>query len=91
MVRNLKPTSALELGSCVSISAAYQATAMKQNGIGKLITLEGSPGTAQVAEETLSSIGLENASVVVGRLPELLSKGVLGISGGGFLHDSVFE
>ena len=66
LIRKLKPASCVELGTCVGISASYQAAAMKLNGDGFLRTLEGSPEVAKIAAETLSGLDLENAEVVTG-------------------------
>ncbi len=76
LIRKLEPSSCVELGSCVGISASYQATALNMNGKGKLLTLEGSPEIAKVAEETLERLNLENASVVTGPFHKTF-KGVL--------------
>jgi predicted O-methyltransferase YrrM len=78
IVRTLRPRVALELGTCLGISAAYQASALRLNGSGKLITLEGSPAVAEIARRTLAGLALENSEVVVGRfadsLPDVLTK-----------------
>ncbi len=76
LIRKLEPSSCVELGSCVGISASYQASALKINEKGKLLTLEGSPEIAKIANETLESLNLQNASVVTGPFHETL-KGVL--------------
>jgi predicted O-methyltransferase YrrM len=74
VVKHVKPTSCVELGSCVGISAAYQAFAMQMNDQGYLYTLEGSPETAKIAAETLETLGLSNAEVVVGRFQDTLDE-----------------
>jgi predicted O-methyltransferase YrrM len=66
IIRKLSPRSCVELGSCVGISAAYQASALRLNGQGTLVTLEGSPEIAAIARETLEGFDLGNASVVTG-------------------------
>lgn len=66
IVRHLKPQSCIELGTCVGISASYQATALKLNGYGSIKTLEGSPEIAKIAGETLSDMEAENAEIVTG-------------------------
>ncbi len=76
LIRKLEPSSCVELGSCVGISASYQATALNINGKGNLLTLEGSPEIAQIAKETLESLNIQNASIVTGPFHETL-KGVL--------------
>lgn len=76
LIRKLKPVSAVELGSCVGISASYQAGALKMNGKGTLQTLEGSPEIAKIAKNTLSGLNLHNAMVVAGPFNKTL-QGVL--------------
>jgi predicted O-methyltransferase YrrM len=76
LIRKLTPSSCVELGSCVGISASYQAAALKINGKGNLYTLEGSPEIAKIAQETLESLNLQNAAVVTGPFHKTL-KGVL--------------
>lgn len=76
LIRKLEPSSCVELGSCVGISASYQASALKINEKGNLLTLEGSPEIAKIANETIASLNLQNASVVTGSFHETL-KGVL--------------
>lgn len=66
LIRNLKPVSCIELGTCLGISASYQAAALKINGKGDLFTLEGSPEIAKIAGETLSILGMENISIIIG-------------------------
>ncbi|MBN1844144.1 MAG: class I SAM-dependent methyltransferase, partial [Sedimentisphaerales bacterium] len=70
LIRRLEPVSCLELGTCVGISAAYQAAALALNGKGRLLNLEGSPQIARIAAETLTGLGLENASVNTGPFHE---------------------
>jgi predicted O-methyltransferase YrrM len=76
LIRKLEPSSCVELGSCVGISASYQAAALRINGKGTLLTLEGSPETAKIAKETIESLNLQNTSVITGPFQETL-KGVL--------------
>jgi predicted O-methyltransferase YrrM len=73
LIRKLQPSSCVELGTCVGISASYQATALALNGRGRLVTLEGSPEIAGIAEETLSGLNLQNVSVVPGPFHDTLN------------------
>lgn len=66
LIRSFVPKTCLELGTCMGISASYQASALKLNQHGKLITLEGSPSLVALAEQHLRSLGLDQASVVAG-------------------------
>lgn len=72
LIRKLEPSSCVELGTCVGISASYQATALTLNGKGHLLTLEGSPEIAKISKETLGGLNLRNASVVIGPFHETL-------------------
>lgn len=75
LVRTLKPTSGLELGTCLGLSAAYQAGAMQLNGRGRFITLEGSPGFAEIAAQTLATAELSGiASVRLGAFTSTIDK-----------------
>lgn len=98
LIRQLEPSSCVELGSCVGISAAYQGVALELNGKGSLTTLEGSPEIAQKAKETIENLDLLNTSVVVGPFHETLksvleaSKPVdLFFNDGHHDHDAVIE
>lgn len=70
IVRKLGVRSGVELGTCVGISASYQAGAQRLNGEGSFVTLEGCPETAKVATRTLEELGMNNARVVVGAFHE---------------------
>jgi predicted O-methyltransferase YrrM len=74
MVRTLKPSSCVELGTCLGISASYQAAALRLNGRGRLLSLEGSAEFARIATETLCGLDLDNAEVIVGPFHETLKE-----------------
>jgi predicted O-methyltransferase YrrM len=76
LVRALRPSSCVEVGSAAGFSAAYQAAALELNGGGRLISIEASPECAAIARETLSALGLERAEVLVGRGEERLREAV---------------
>lgn len=76
LARHLRPNVCIELGTCVGMSAAYQAAALQLNGRGRLITLEGAPELADLASSNLQQLGLSNARVVTGRFQDTLA-GVL--------------
>jgi len=58
LVRLLRPERALELGTGVGISAAYQGAALRLNGRGHLVTIEVSAARAEIAREVLSGLSL---------------------------------
>jgi predicted O-methyltransferase YrrM len=65
------------MGTSVGLSGAYIATALKANGSGKLITLEGCPSTAKLAEDTFLAVGVADmVSLIVGPFQSTLA-GVL--------------
>jgi prepilin-type processing-associated H-X9-DG protein len=76
LIRESRPESCLELGTNMGISAAYQASALKLNGAGTLVSLEGAKPRARTARRNLAELGLDNVEVVVGpfrdTLPEVL-------------------
>jgi predicted O-methyltransferase YrrM len=73
IVRALQPTSVLELGACVGISASYQSAALELNGDGRLVSLEGAPVLAARSRRSLEELGLAHrATVVEGRFADTL-------------------
>jgi predicted O-methyltransferase YrrM len=78
LVRTMQPSLCIEMGTAVGISAAYQAAALKLNGHGVLLTLEGATSLADIAKSNFQQLGLDTVEVVVGRfqdtLPDVLAK-----------------
>lgn len=72
LIRELEPDVCVEMGTCVGISAAYQAAALQLNGHGRLVTMEGAQPLARLSENNLIGLGLENARVVTGRFQDTL-------------------
>jgi len=73
LIRELRPESVLELGSCVGISACYQAAALELNGAGRLLTLEGAPVLAARSVRSIEELALAHrASVIEGRFQDTL-------------------
>lgn len=72
LIREFRPRNCLELGTCVGISAAYIASAMRLNGFGSLVTLEGVESLAQVAIQVLNLLGLKNTTVYQGAFDQSL-------------------
>jgi predicted O-methyltransferase YrrM len=72
-VRIIKPNVAVELGTCVGISGAYEAAALKLNGGGQLLTFEGADDAAHIAEDGFRALGLErHTKVIIGRFADTL-------------------
>jgi predicted O-methyltransferase YrrM len=74
LIREFKPKTAIELGTCLGISASYQAAALTINGSGKLITMEGSVELVEISKENFTNIGLINIEIVSGRFSDNLLK-----------------
>lgn len=74
LIREFKPLVCLELGTNLGISAAYQATALKLNGGGKIVTLEGAESLALLAKKNFQTLGLDDVVVVIGRFQDTLDK-----------------
>lgn len=73
LTKTFQPRISIELGSCVGISAAYQASALKQTQQGQIFTLEGSPVLAKQSRSTIESLGLSDyATVIEGRFQDCL-------------------
>ncbi len=52
--------------------AAYQAAALELNQAGRLLTLEGDPAKARIAQDNLKQLGLGRVTVRVGRFQNVL-------------------
>ena len=74
LIREFKPTTSIELGTCLGISAAYQAAAHKINDKGSITTMEGAASLASLSEKNLRKLGLDNAVVVCGRFQDNLDR-----------------
>lgn len=72
LIREFKPEKGIELGTCLGISASYEASALRMNGKGTLTTLEGSEKIADTARKNLHKLALENTVVITGRFSETL-------------------
>jgi len=72
LIRKIQPTVAIELGTCIGISAAYQAAALQLNGKGRLISIEGSEAIAALARKNIESLHLNNVEILCGTFKEVL-------------------
>jgi predicted O-methyltransferase YrrM len=79
LIREFKPLTCIELGSCVGISAAYQAAALELNGGGRLTSCEASAERMAAAERHVAELGLENVRFVHGRFQETLDPVLRGL------------
>lgn len=79
LIRAVRPTLCIEMGTAVGISAAYQAAGLRLNGHGTLTTLEGARSLAAIAGNNFHKLGLDSIKIVVGSFHKTLS-GVLSTS-----------
>jgi len=74
LLRQFRPTVCLELGTCLGISTAYQAAALKLNRGGRIVTCEGDESLASLAKQNFERLTLENVLVRVGRFQDVLGE-----------------
>ena len=72
LVDTYRPMSCLELGTCLGISAGYLATALQNNGSGRLYTIEGADVLAGISQGTLNQLGLTNTEICTGAFDQVL-------------------
>lgn len=69
---NLK--KGLEFGTCIGISASYQASRMDLNGESKFVTMEGIRSRNELAIENFQKLGIRNVETHLGAFDTTLSK-----------------
>ncbi len=69
LAANANPDNIIELGTCLGITTAYLATAAPN---AQVISIEGCPETAAIAEENLSKLGIKNTGLLVGNFDQIL-------------------
>jgi len=70
LVRTFKPRLMLETGTNIGTSAIYAALAMKDNGFGKLITLEGFKDLIPTAQHYIDLVGVSDQVEIVHALSQ---------------------
>jgi predicted O-methyltransferase YrrM len=68
-----QPSNVIELGTCLGITTAYLAKAQPQ---AEVLTIEGCPQTAAVANQNFKELQLSNVSLEVGNFDDLLPKAI---------------
>jgi predicted O-methyltransferase YrrM len=63
------PDNIVELGTCLGLTTAYLASAAPD---AQVISIEGCPETAAIAEENLSDLGIKNTGILVGNFDKIL-------------------
>lgn len=74
LAKEFKPDNIIELGTCLGITTAYLGKAAPQ---AQLITMEGCPQTAAVAQQNFNELNLEHVNLIIGnfdeKLPEVIN------------------
>ncbi len=74
IVRTLKPTCCIEIGSDYGYGTAYIGRALRDNGHGRLRSLEDWDARGRVARETVERLGVQHhVEIVAGSMPATLS------------------
>jgi predicted O-methyltransferase YrrM len=66
LIRHLAPQRCVELGTCFGLSANYQAAALKLNGGGNIITVDGAEPFVKIATANLRSLELDHVRIFLG-------------------------
>jgi predicted O-methyltransferase YrrM len=74
LVREIKPSACLEMGTCMGVSGAYQSAALELNGHGRMVTLEGSPSLSDIARNNFRTLNLSRILTVAGRFQDTLEE-----------------
>lgn len=82
-VYKFKPTSIIELGTCLGITSAYLA---KANPKGHLLTLEGSQELAQVAKINFAKLEVRNYTQVEGNFDNTFEKCLIQVGKADFIY-----
>ncbi len=72
LIRKLRPSNCLELGTNLGISGSYILSALSLNNNGFLITLEGNEKFASIASANMSGLTLTNFEIATGMFNETL-------------------
>lgn len=77
LVQHFKPNSVFDLGTSFGMTTAYLSNAKPDN---QVLTFEGCPQTAAIAQQHFESLGCQNTQLVVGNLDETLPQQVQAIN-----------
>jgi predicted O-methyltransferase YrrM len=69
LVKYFQPATMLELGTSLGITTAYLAAAKKNANV---ITMEGAPAVAAIAEENFKRLNLQNTRLIIGNFDNTL-------------------
>lgn len=78
LVRHFGAGAIVDLGTSLGLTTAYLAQAASAHG-GNVLTFEGCPQTADLAQQNFEQLNLQNVTVVVGNIDETLAVQVSGL------------
>ncbi len=73
LAENQEPSNLIELGTCLGITTAYLS---KANPAAQILTIEGCPETAAVADQNFTALELKNVELQVGNFNDLLPNAI---------------
>jgi predicted O-methyltransferase YrrM len=79
LVKRFKAKTIVDLGTSLGVTTAYLAQSAKRTQ-GQVITFEGCPQTAAVAQQNFAQLGLTNITTVVGNIDQTLDQQVAALS-----------
>jgi len=74
LIREFKVMRGLEFGTCLGISASYQAAAIKLNGGNDFVTMEGLKSRHEFSENLFKKLNIDNVEAKQGDFKEVLPK-----------------
>ena len=75
LIQRFEARTIVDLGTSLGITTAYLAEATKPYG-GHVLTFEGCPETAAIAQQNFDRLGVQNVDIIVGNLDETLAAAV---------------
>lgn len=66
LAREVRPALCIELGACLGVSGLFIQAGLREAGVGRLVTFEGSRAMAEIAAENYRKLGFNDFSVVTG-------------------------
>ncbi|MVM32890.1 SAM-dependent methyltransferase [Spirosoma sp. HMF4905] len=78
LIQRFQAKNIVDLGTSLGITTAYLAEATKPFG-GHVLTFEGCPETAAIAQQNFDRLGVDNVDIVVGNLDETLTSAVVSL------------
>jgi predicted O-methyltransferase YrrM len=69
LIKHFKPSTIFDLGTSLGITTIYESVAYADS---KIVTFEGCPATAEIAQQNFDELSCKNIEIVVGNIDETL-------------------